>query len=189
MTEFPVSGNLLRPYKNHVVYIPVHHDWITEVEAFGHWLVQQEDDKNRNTSWARVRRMCLIAFQSYYNTPPLNLHLQFNSKHKKWAKFPSKFDYEIEGKKIKIVHFAANEKWNLGHMSGGRVTKKSFEKSGDIFILASYNVDRVLLLGWLNREQMSKHRNNDYFHIKEPDVNPMHELEILAKHDTRRWYV
>lgn len=178
--------NLLKPYSHSVIVIPVEASWITDVEGFGRWVSQQEE--GRNPSWAKTRRICLIAFACYYRSKELGFLDYFKSKHKRYSKFPSKTDYYIGDKKIKIVHASINENWNIGPEFTGRVTENAYKKGNDLYVLICYNVDRIVIMGWMTHEELRKTKERGYYHVRENNCHPMYELEEFNKTDELRWY-
>lgn len=183
--------NLLRPYKNKVICIPVKGDWIVDVEALGNWLTSLEPD--RSYAWAKTRRMCIIAFAYYYSHKSLDIRKQFTDKHHAFAKFPRPTDYVVTRSpgdtiKLKILYSSVNEKWNIGSSLSWRLTEKAFSKKNDVYVGCAYNVSTVYIVGWLPHAEMAHKKRGAGYEVWESSLKPMNELEPLASKDEKRWY-
>jgi hypothetical protein len=178
--------NLLRSYHNEIVSMPVSYSWILDVENYCTWL--NTFDKDANKTWARYRRMSLIAFASYYGKSIPEIRSHFKENHITYSRFPSKFDFDYCGNKIKLVATNVNERWNIGPMLHGRLTEKAYSKGNDYYILVAYDISRVSFIGWMSHETAGVTKNRGYYEVREENCLPMKDLKFLSSKDELGWY-
>jgi hypothetical protein len=179
--------NVLRSFKNKVISTPVSYSWLLDVENYCKWLT--DHDKDANKTWARYRRMSLIAFAGYYGQSIPEIRSYFTKRHLEYRRFPSPYDFEYGGHKIKLVCTNVNERWNIGPLLHGRLTEKAYSKGNDYYILSAYDISRVSFIGWMSHEIAGMTKNKGYYEIREENCLPMKDLNFLSSKDKLEWYL
>ena len=178
--------NILRSFQNKIISMPVKHSWLIDVEAYCSWL--NDFDKDANKTWARYRRMSLIAFANYYGNSIPEIKSYFINNHLEFKRYPAKYDFEYAGYQIKIVPTNVNEKWNIGPLLHSRLTEKAYAKNNDYYVLVAYDISRISIIGWMTHEMAGMTKNRGYYEIHERDCLQMDQLELLNSKDNLRWY-
>jgi len=178
--------NQIRSFRNRIISMPVKYSWVVDVENYCNWL--NEYDKDANKTWARYRRMSLIAFADYYGKSIPEIRSYFVKYHQEYRRFPTRHDFEYKGMKIKLICTNVNEKWNIGPILHGRMTEKAYSKGNDYYVLCAYDISRVSFIGWLPHDMAGVTKNKGYYEIREENCLPMEKLSTLDSKDSLRWY-